>query len=214
MPLMSYRKYAEHRKCSLRAVQKAIGDPDAKGHRTGRIADSLVPIAGSPHPKIDSDKADALWLLNTDAAKRSTMFAPGPLPGEPTEPEPTDAEIAQDLSSAESDATKKSYHESRALREKINTEQAQLDLDERKGRLIDLDEAKMLGFTALRALRDALRNTGPRIAAQLAATTDPFECEQLVNNEIDAALASVTVEKILTEQDDEDDAEGHPIEGA
>lgn len=214
MPLMSYRKYAEHRKCSLRAVQKAIGDPDAKGHRTGRIADSLVPIAGSQHPKIDSDKADALWLLNTDSAKRSTMFAPGPLAGDALDVDAAEPDLVLDTATAESDATKKSYHESRALREKINTEQAQLDLDERKGRLIDLDEAKLLGFTALRALRDALRNTGPRIAAQLAANTDPFECEQLVNNEIDAALASVTVEKILAEQNDEDDAEGHPIEGA
>lgn len=207
MPLMSYRKYAEHRGCSLRAVQKAIGDLDAKGHRDGRIAAALVAIEGSPHPKIDSEKADALWLLNTDETKRSLLFAPNDESSGASVPPPLDDdfEIPGD---PESDAAKKSYHLSRASRAKIDTENAQLDLDQRKGKLIDLDEAKQLGFTTLRMLRDALRNTGPRIAAQLAAMTDPFECEQLINAEIDAVLASMTVEKMLTDPYADDDQEG------
>jgi glycine/D-amino acid oxidase-like deaminating enzyme len=182
----------------LRAVQKAIGEPDAKGRRIGRIADALVLVAGSPHPKIDSDKADELWLLNTDEAKRSTLFDPGVLTSAVADPE----EPAQ----TETDETKKRYHDSRAQREEVNLEQAQLDLDERKGRLIDIDDATQIGFTTLRALRDALRNTGARIAAQLAVETDSFACEQLVNAEIEAALSSVTVEKILSSAADDEDA--------
>lgn len=214
MALMSYRKYAEHRKCSLSAVQKAIGDPGPNGKRTGRIADSLVAIEGSQHPKIDSVKADALWLMNTDEAKRSTLFTPSlESSGLRTAADPGTAPDADDFESPtdlESDATKKSYHQSRALREKINAEEAQLDLDQRKGKLIDLDDAKQLGFTTLRALRDALRNTGPRIAAQVAALTDPFACEQLINAEIDAVLSSITVEKMLAEQSDDDDQQQDP----
>ena len=57
-------------------------------------------------------------------------------------------------------------------------------------------------------MRDALRNTGPRIAAQVAALSDPYACEQLINSEIDAALASVTADKLLTDQDDDEDGEG------
>jgi hypothetical protein len=209
MPLMSYRAYAAHRACSLRAVQKAIGDPDSKGRRDGRIAAALVAIEGSQHPKIDSEKADALWLLNTDESKRSTLFTPSDeasVNAVPLSPAPEDDfEIPGD---PESDAAKKSYHLSRASRAKIDTENAQLDLDQRKGKLIDLDEAKQLGFTTLRMLRDALRNTGPRIAAQLAAMTDPFEVELLINAEIDAVLASMTVEKILTDPYAGDDQEG------
>ena len=206
---MSYRAYAAHRGCSLRAVQKAIGDPDAKGHRDGRIAASLVAIEGSQHPKIDSDKADALWLLNTDESKRSTLFTPSDESSGDQVQLPIDDEF-EIPGDPESDAAKKSYHLSRASRAKIDTENAQLDLDQRKGKLIDLDEAKQLGFTTLRMLRDALRNTGPRIAAQLAAMTDPFECELLINAEIDAVLASMTVEKILTDPyaDDDQDGEG------
>lgn len=125
------------------------------------------------------------------------MFDPGVLKTEAVDPTET-----------EGDETKKRYHDSRAEREEINVEQARLDLDERKGRLIDIDDATQIGFTTLRALRDALRNTGARIAAQLAVETDTFSCEQLVNSEIEAALSSVTVEKILsTTLDDEDAAD-------
>lgn len=206
MALMSYRQYAAHRGCSLRAVQKAIGDPDDKGKRTGRIAGALVSIEGSVHPKIDSGKADALWLLNTDEAKRSTLFTPSagtsPLDTEPA------GEDDVPTGDPEADAAKKSYHQSRALRESINVEEAQLDLAIRKGQLIDLESAKQLGFTALRTLRDALRNIGARIGSQIAAIDDPFACEQMINAEIDAVLSTITVEALLAEQVDEDDEDG------
>ena len=206
MPLMSYREYARHRGCTLAAVQKAIGDADSKGRRDGRIGASLVAIEGRKHPKIDSDKADALWTLNTDETKRSMLFEPSI---EATSSEPgLDESEAEPSGDPESDAAKKSYHLSRSLRARIDAENAQLDLDQRKGKLIDLDEAKQLGYTTLRTLRDALRNTGPRIAAQVAALSDPYACEQLINSEIDAALASVTVDKIMIDQDDDEDGEG------
>jgi hypothetical protein len=270
MPLMSYRAYAAHRNCSLRAVQKAVGEPDKHGQRQGRIAAALVPVAGSLHPKIDSDQADALWILNTDEAKRSTLFtpsnastldpaaalalvtsnrsrppaqtaqlgdrsAPGPFahPGhaqaKPSASDPAlplNSDLGADLAASADpdpaalestldDATKKSYHESRAKRAQIDAENAQIDLDERKGRLISLAEATRISFTALRALRDSLRNIAPRLAASLAASSDPFECERLLAAELDAALATVTVDTLLTDTPDEDqdldpDAEGTP----
>lgn len=221
MSLMSYRRYAEHRGCSLRAVQKAIGDPDGKGQRTGRIAAALVAVEGSTHPKIDSVKADALWMLNTNEAKRSTLFtpdiaAPGgedlfhvlPAPDVvdlDVLEEPAAGEVVMSALDSASEEVKRSYHQSRALREKINSENAQLDLDLRKGKLISLEDAKQLGFTTLRALRDSLRNIGPRVAAAVASVSDTFTCEQIINAEIDAVLASITVEMLLTDQDDDDD---------
>lgn len=212
MALMSYRQYAEHRGCSLRAVQKAIGELDEKGKRTGRIADALVSIQGSVHPKIDSEKADVLWALNTDEAKRSTLFTPivdgagdveGADGGGSADPEDDVA-----TGDPEADAAKKSYHQSRALRESISVQNAQLDLDIRKGQLIDLETAKQLGFTTLRILRDALRNIGARVGAQVAAMEDPFQCEQLINAEIEAVLSSVTAESLLSEPVDDDEEEG------
>lgn len=206
MSLMSYRQYAQHRGCTLSAVQKAIGEPDSKGRRDGRIGASLVRIEGSKHAKIDSEKADALWALNTDECKRSPLFEPSSDASTPA-PDLSDSEF-ETSGDPESDAAKKSYHQSRSLRAKIDAENAQLDLDLRKGKLIDLDEAKQLGYTTLRTLRDALRNTGPRIAAQVAALSDPYACEQLINGEIDAALASVTADTLLADQADDDEGEG------
>lgn len=207
MALMSYRQYAAHRGCSLGAVQKAIGDPDATGARTGRIAAAMVAVEGSPHPKIDSAKADALWLLNTDESKRSTLFTPDL--DAPAAPPAGGGDGGGDdfgpVEDSESIAIKKSYHESKAKIAAVDLEEKQLDLDLRKGKLIPLDEAVRLGFTTLRTLRDALRNTGPRLAAQVAAMTEPYDCELLINSEIDAVLSSISVDKILTEQDDEDD---------
>lgn len=216
MALMSYRQYAAHRGCSVRAVQKAIGDPDTSGARTGRIAAALVPVEGSAHPKIDSVKADALWLLNTDETKRSTLFTPDidVAPGKaetPASPPATDEPDGEDFGpgeDSESIAIKKSYHQSRAKIAAVDLEERQLDLDMRKGKLIPLDEAIRLGFTTLRTLRDALRNTGPRIAAQVAALSDPHDCEQVISAEIDAVLLSITSEKLLAEQDDDEDGQG------
>jgi hypothetical protein len=213
MVLMSYRQYAEHHGCSLRAVQKAIGDPDATGRRTGRIAASLVAIEGSQHPKIDSAKADALWALNTDESKRSTLFTPNF--DAPADGIDQAAALGSDFddfeipaSDPDADEIKKSYHQSKAQIAAVDLEEKRLDLDQRKGKLLDLDETKRLGFTTLRSLRDALRNTGPRIASQVAALTDPYDCEQLINAEIDAVLSSITVDKLLAEQADSDDQDG------
>lgn len=208
MALMSYRQYAVHRGCSLRAVQKAIGDMDQHGKRDGRIAGALVAIEGGTHPKIDSAKADALWALNTDEAKRSTLFAPSAAStGDLADASAVDQEDDIPTGDPEADAAKNSYHKSRAMRESINVEEAQLDLAIRKGQLIDLESAKQLGFTTLRTMRDALRNIGARIGSLIAAMDDPYECEQLINAEIDAVLSAVTVESLLAEQVDEDDDE-------
>lgn len=209
MPLMSYREYARHRGCTLKAVQKAIGEPDGKGGRDGRIGASLVAITGSKHAKIDSEKADALWQLNTDESKRSLFF----------EPEESAAQAKQPAAEAEDDplentadpelvAAKKELYMSRAATARTQEENARLDLEERKRQLISLAEATQLSYTALRTLRDALRNIGARISAQVSAISDPFECEQIINAEIDAALSSITPEKLLADQNDDGDEDG------
>lgn len=209
MPLMSYREYARHRGCTLKAVQKAIGEPDGKGGRDGRIGASLVAITGSKHAKIDSEKADALWQLNTDESKRSLFY----------EPEESAAQAKQPAAEAEDDplentadpelvAAKKELYMSRAATARTQEENARLDLEERKRQLISLAEATQLSYTALRTLRDALRNIGARISAQVSATSDPFECEQIINAEIDAALSSITPEKLLADQNDDGEEDG------
>lgn len=209
MPLMSYREYARHRGCTLKAVQKAIGEPDGKGGRDGRIGESLVAIAGSKHAKIDSEKADALWQLNTDESKRSLFYEPkeSATPAKQPAAEAEDDPL-ENTADPELVAAKKDLYMSRAATARTQEENARLDLEERKRQLISLAEATQLSYTALRTLRDALRNIGARISAQVSATSDPFECEQIINAEIDAALSSITPEKLLADQNDDGDEDG------
>ena len=205
MALMSYRKYAEHRGCVLRAVQKAIAD--------GRIIDAVVPVPGQKFPKIDSDKADLLWVRNTDETKRSLLFSSGPQPEPETNTPPPAADTPPDADEAlgsadagsEDEQGKIAYRLQRTERERIAVELAQMELDERKGRIISVDDAVELASTSLRILRDALRNIGVRNGAMLAELKDPHECAKLIDDEIDAALATVTVDAILNPQSDDED---------
>lgn len=207
MALMSYRKYAEHRGCVLRAVQKAIAD--------GRITAALVAVPGQKFAKIDSDKADALWVRNTDETKRSLLFSSGPEsaaeknipPAAEDAPADADGAPAGVAAAEEDDQSKIAYRLQRTERERIAVELAQIELDERKGKLISIDDAAELAATSLRILRDALRNIGVRNGAMLAELKDPFECARLIDEEIDAALATVTVDAILTPQSDDDEGE-------
>lgn len=209
MPLMSYREYARHRGCTLKAVQKAIGEPDGKGGRDGRIGASLVAITGSKHAKIDSEKADTLWQLNTDESKRSLFFEPEESAAQAKQPAAeADDDPLENTADPELVAAKKELYMSRAATARTQEENARLDLEERKRQLISLAEATQLSYTALRTLRDALRNIGARISAQVSATSDPFQCEQIINAEIDAALSSITPEKLLADQNDDGDEDG------
>lgn len=58
MAVMGYREYARHHGCHLNAVQKAID--------SGRIAAAVILVDGKK--KIDSERADALWVIATDQA--------------------------------------------------------------------------------------------------------------------------------------------------
>lgn len=242
MSLMSYREYARHRGCTLRAVQKAVHGAAPGARLSGRIAGAMASDGATGLFKIDSERADALWALHTDEAKRSTLFTPADAAHVSLEhavemlardqvasafasasasiapvqtsargtPGGGDDPANSDIPVDAADAVKASYHESRALRAKIDAENAQLDLDERKAQLLPRDETIRVVATSLRALRDGLRNLAPRVAAQLAACTDVFEIEQLLTDEIDAALSSVTAQAILTDTTDEDDPPDEP----
>jgi hypothetical protein len=70
-----------------------------------------------------------------------------------------------------------------------------------------VEEASRLAFTAFRALRDALQNVPARLKDQLAAETDAFRVEQLLEVEITAVLASFDVESAVRDKDKADDDE-------
>ena len=155
MPLVSLRKYAEHRRVSHTAVQKAI--------KQGRIKTT-------PDGKIDVEQADREWDRNTspvNAPKRAPRGGGGAAGG------PT-------------------YAQSRAVRELYLARLAKIEFEERAGKLVSRDQVTVAAFTKARTVRDNLLNIPDRVAAVLAAETDPVRTHQILTDEIRKALIELS----------------------
>ena len=155
MPLVSLRKYAEHRRVSHTAVQKAI--------KQGRIRTT-------PDGKIDVEQADREWDRNTSPvnAPRRAPRDGGGAAGGPT------------------------YAQSRAVRELYLARLAKIEFEERAGKLVSRDEVTVAAFTKARTVRDNLLNIPDRVAAVLAAETDPVRTHQILTDEIRKALIELS----------------------
>lgn len=173
MPLLSGRKYAEHRHCSHTAVQHAIRD--------GRISFVLV----GTHKMIDPAVADGEWEDNTDQSKPRNQRIGRPkgkrLPDAPETPMDLDGTGR----SGGGNGTASGYAKARAAREVYAAQSAKLALDERMGRLVRSEEVHMAGFNAARRARDQLMAIPERMSTTLAALLDPGEVQRVLEDEIE-----------------------------
>jgi len=201
--MMGLREYSRHRKCTLRAVQKAIA--------AGRIKLKLV----DGRKMIDSDQADRDWRDNTDPGKQSLLHSagpqvpvvPSPAPVPPAEGDtPPEAAGTAEPGQAAEDADEHNpiYRKARAEQMAIRVAREQIELDQLRGSLISLEDAKRLAFTAFRSLRDAVLNVPARIKDQCAVEIDAFKVEQLLEAELTAALQSFNPAKVLNDVDDDE----------
>jgi hypothetical protein len=179
MPLMTVRAYARHRGITHPAVLRAIED--------GRIRKR-------PDGKIDSAEADRLWEQRTDPSKplnsvtgnpKHRRPAGGPsLPmGSRGDPGGTGGSPNERFTSsyAAASAIEKTY---KAKREKIAYER---DI----GKLVDADEVRAATFKAGRAARDRMLGIPARLAAVLAAVSEPAEVQRLLEEAIVQACAEL-----------------------
>lgn len=83
-----------------------------------------------------------------------------------------------------------SYHVAKTLREAAEAQIARLKLAEMQGKYLIKEDFERHLFTAGRMLRDTLTNCSRRIGAEVAGTTNPDECETIIDREHRAALAS------------------------
>lgn len=190
--LMGYREYARHRGVSLGAVQKAL--------RAGRIS-------ANEEKKIDSAVADREWDVNTDASRIAvsavevaTPLAQKEISFAAPAGEEADKPAAEELTGSDKSASE--YRENRSKREYYVAAKHQLEYEQLLGQLINVDDAKRIAFTSFRAIRDSVLNVAARIKDQLAAETDPHVCEELLERELSAALASVDVGQLVAESED------------
>ena len=183
---MSLRAYARHRGVSLRAVQKALASGRISTRADGRL---------------DADVADANWARNT---------APRPLPAStpPKKRANKPATSAASPQSAHHHAEPRpairepdpprlesglEYSKARAVRESYLARLAKIDFEERSAKLVSADEAKVAAFNRFRQFRDGVLNIPDRLAAVLAAETDPSRVHATLATEIRKVLLEFAV---------------------
>jgi hypothetical protein len=167
--------------------------------------------------QIDSDQADRDWVENTDPAKQSVMHSAGPAApaGGQKGAEPAAAREEEDdadlppppPAGVPEDPVTKRYREDRAARESLKLQREQREFDIEGGKLLPLDDAKRVAFTAFRQLRDAILHVPSRVKDAMAAETNPDVIEQLLEAELSAALGGFDPASVLQEPEDPDDAE-------
>jgi phage terminase Nu1 subunit (DNA packaging protein) len=164
MPTVTPTAYAKHRKCSPEGVFDAI--------RKGRLQASVTRQESGRY-LVDVELADKEWAANTDSGTGSLAHAKNKPAAEPVAVESEDG---------------MTYAEARAKHEQFKMRLAELELEQREGKLVEADVVQREAFKAARQVRDALLNLPDRVAGVLAAETNQFKVHQMLTKEIRRAL--------------------------
>ena len=162
--------YAKHRGVSPAGVFDAIDK--------GRLSSSLEKKESGRY-LIDVKVADAEWLANTDSLTGSLAH----MANRQAEPDIT-PEPGEQIT----------YAEARAQHERFKARLAQLELEQREGKLVEAEAVKRESFRAARQVRDALLNLPDRVAGELAAENNQFKVHQRLVAEIRRALEELKLE--------------------
>lgn len=110
--LLSMRAYASRRGVSAEAVSKKV--------RKGQLSTVIDPTDGKR--KIDPEVADREWVQNTSPAHPRGNHLPAPPP----------TQVGEGMS----------YHDARRMKEEYLAKNAQLEFEERSGKLVDAEKVK------------------------------------------------------------------------
>lgn len=189
----------------IREAARRLGVSDTAVHKA--IKAGRVQIASrtekSGRPLVAWPQAQADWLANSDASKRSHVGSKGS-PRREADPQPkvklatsarpdegTEADEQPQVSAA---ASGPSYAQSRAVREAYQARLAKLEFEERSGKLIDASEVKVRAFKMARSARDALMTLPDRLAPILASSTDVQEVHKLLLEDIERTCKRIAFE--------------------
>lgn len=179
--LLSMKQYSVHRGITHRAVAKAIEE--------GRIT-AEKNVHG--HYAIDPSRADAEWAANTgQGVEDDAVAAPDMEAEEFLDPTET-AKADDDASMPGKEPKNPTYAQSRAKREAFNAKNAELVYLERSGKLVDAEKVRSQAFRSARIVRDAIMNIPNRLAAELAAETDPSRCHAHLTAALNEALEELS----------------------
>ncbi len=102
------------------------------------------------------------------------------------------AEVKKDIEDGKGEiAVGQQYAKAKASKEAINARLAQLELQEKEGKLVAADDVKKEGFELARNLREQIFNIPNRISAILAAEPDPRKCFDILSAELRQAFETI-----------------------
>lgn len=143
---------------------------------SGRISDAVKRLPNG-FRQIHAERAKALWLKNTKPNNMSILNRAKPIgEGEPVEI---------------TDEDPNSLNVAKRRREFALAEMAEIELAEKLGKLVRVDDVRKMGFEAARITRDALLNIPNRIADELASLKTRDEVHELLTKELFEALSSL-----------------------
>jgi len=165
---VSLRAYARMRGCSLTAVQKAIASK-----RITTLADG----------SIDPERANQEWAKNT--------FAGQTLNRAPAAPPPRRAPVSVAPEGTSSGDPVAAYLRARAIKESFAARTAQLEYEERAGKLIQATKAGEYAAEFSAIVGDALSAMPDRLTPLIAATTSEDVIHKILTAEIAALRRKV-----------------------
>lgn len=182
---LSPQRFADAKGVSRQAVMKAID--------SGRLKDSVTRTDGGRW-RIDPEIAAREWAENTDPTHQIGARAV-----EKGKPKPK-AEVAKTAPLFGTEEEKQELGKARtsqasaaAQRTLIDAELKKLELETRRGNLIDREVAQRETFRIAREVRDAIMGIADRVSAEFASSTNPNEIHRRLTEEHVGALRSIEI---------------------
>lgn len=188
---ISLREYGRRRGCSGEAVRRAI--------QSGRLVESVTRDARG-RPKIaDPALADSEWGGSTSPAQQRDQGQIGDAvsrskggDGKTRAPSTTPVEPKGDNGGGEEDGgnatAARGYQKARAVKEHYNARIAQLEYEEKAGKLVDADEVRRQYEDAGRKIKQGMQAIPDRVAPIVAAESDPKVVHEMISKEVEQVL--------------------------
>jgi hypothetical protein len=165
MSKVTVSEYAKRRGIHERSVRRYLADgfiPTAAQIREGRLL------------FIDQEMADQ--ALSKHATTRKELLPP-----------------SKKIQAVEKAGTAGlSFQDARTLTQRYKAALLRLELDEKTGRLMDVEQVKISAFNKAKAVRDTLLNIPDRISPILAAEVDPVRVSEILILELKTALEDLS----------------------
>lgn len=177
MVKVTVEEYAKHRGIAERSVRRYLADkliPASAQIRKGRLL------------FLDQAKADKAIEKHGTTRREILGEVSLPVKGK-TPPVPVQQATTQQAGTAGL-----TFHEARTLKERYLAALRKIELDEKTGRLVEVEQVKLAAFNKARQARDTLLNIPDRIAPILAAERDQMKVAELLTRELRDALEGLS----------------------